>query len=196
MTSAKVKLALGQPQHARLKYLDIVSGSFGIQLRAKGAFEGVDAVAYLPGDVEDGLSALKAAGVVRDIPLARPDDLHPAVEVRLLVHDVVLEAEKPDPKAATRLKVAKNGAPAVAAAAMPANGAAVTPGAAALPVVSASESLEAKRAAIVATFGAAIDAVIAEYAPRFAAQRIALSDDVIYRCAFTLFAAWRDAGCA
>ena len=194
MTSAKVKLALGQPQHARLKYLDIVSGSFGMQLRAKGDFQGVDAICYLPGDLEDGLAALKAAGVVRDVPLARPDDLHPAVEVRLVARNVVLAVEKAGPKAAARLVVTRNGVAAPTPAAVPTNGATDTPGGAAAAVVPAGESLEAKRAAIVATFGAALDAVIAEYAPRFAAQRIALSDDVVYRAAYTLFAAWRDAG--
>ena len=105
-------------------------------------------------------------------------------------------SRRPGRRQRARLVVTHNGAPAAAVAATPANGAAVTPGPAAPPVVPASETLEAKRAAIVATFGAALDAVIAEYAPRFAAQRIALTDDVAYRCAYTLFAAWRDAGCA
>ena len=196
MTSAKVKLALGQPQHARLKYLDIVSGSFGMQLRAKGNFEGVDAVAYLPGDVEDGLATLKAADVVHDIPLARPDDLHPAVEVRLVVHDVVLEAVKPDPKAATRLRVAKNGAHPPAVAATPANGADAAPGPAASPVAPAGEPLEAKRAAIVATFAAALEASANALLPIFEQHHVHVDGDVLYRCAFSIWKSWRDDGAA
>src|SRR6185312_6101736 len=104
---------------------------------------------YLPGSASDVLTALLAAGVIAEPPATFPDpgDTR-GVALRLTARDVVLTLEKPTPKATARLAVAKNGVAAPAPAAEPPRGVTVTPGPAALPAAPASDTIEAKRAAV------------------------------------------------
>src|SRR6185312_14560788 len=95
---------------------------------------------YLPGSASDVLTALLAAGVIAEAPATFPDpgDTR-GVALRLTARDVVLTLEKPTPRAAARLVVAKNGLAAPAPAAESPRGAPVAPAATPLPAVPASD---------------------------------------------------------
>lgn len=81
-----------------------------------------------------------------------------------------------------------------APAATSANAAAAAPGAAALPVVPACESIETRRSAIVASFRAALDVAGAELLPAFTAAHLPADADTLYKLAFSVWRAWLDAG--
>ena len=51
-----------------------------------------------------------------------------------------------------------------------------------------------QRAAVVQSFRAALTATVEELVPVLEQRNIAVTGDVVYKCAFTLFTAWRDSG--
>src|SRR5688572_928165 len=70
-----VKLAPNMPVAVQAKYLDIIPGNYGPQVRVKGAFNDVtDAMMFLPGKLPDVLTALVAGGVLTQVPVT-PDPL-------------------------------------------------------------------------------------------------------------------------
>jgi len=57
------------------KYLDLVGGQYGPQVRVKGTINGQEnAIAYLPGQVADVLTNLLVAGVILEAPSHYPDN--------------------------------------------------------------------------------------------------------------------------
>lgn len=56
------------------KYLDLVGGKYGPQVRIKGTINGEEnSLAYLPGSVADVLTALLVAGVITEAPAQYPE---------------------------------------------------------------------------------------------------------------------------
>lgn len=160
------KLAPNVPVHAQLKFADVVGSQYGPQVKVKAIIAGAEEHVYLPGAATDAVSALLAAGVIAAPPdtFPAPSDTH-GIALRLAYRDVVLTLDKPSPRAPARLLVAKNGAAAATVAATPTNGVTVAPGPATSSVAPASESVEAKRAAITAAYRDAIAATFAELVP-------------------------------
>ena len=52
----------------------------------------------------------------------------------------------------------------------------------------------ARCAAVVESFRAALTVTVEELVPVLERRNIAVTGDVVYKCAFTLFTAWRDSG--
>lgn len=190
MTPAKLPFGIGERVAIHALYCDIVPGKFCEEVRLRGTIAGGERRTIYLGPTAEALSALHSGGALAsldNLPSLAPGA--PGAEIQLAQRDLVLERVAVPNTRRSRLVVQlaeaprPNGAHAATTSAEPAG-------------ASSSDPCAAKRAAIVTAFGTALDTVIAEYAPRFVAQHITLSDDVIYRCAFTLFAAWRDAGCA
>lgn len=64
MAMNKVKLAPNLAMKVAAKYIDLFPGDHGPSVRLKGKFDGEDGVLYLPGDADDALSVLTAAGII------------------------------------------------------------------------------------------------------------------------------------
>src|SRR5574340_1390457 len=177
------RLPVNDPVHATIRFADLVGGDYGLSVRLKARIAGQDEYVYLPGTAPDVLTTLHAAGVIATVPeaLPAPDD-RKGISLALGVRDVVLTLDKPDPKAHGRLVVAANGHPKAAAspaASTPASGAHSAP--AGHPEPSAP-TLDAGRAALVASFRAAVEATVREIGPAFTNAGIVLDGDVTYRC--------------
>lgn len=190
MTAAKLAFGIGERVAMRVKFADIVRGRFSEEVRLRGDVAGERRTVYC-GPVTEAITSLHAGGALASLEVPALPPGAEAVEFSLAQRDLVLERVAVPGTRRSKLIVQLDGAtlkPISAGAPVPAAVPAATP-----PAV---DACAAKRAAIVAAFGDAIDVAIAEYVPRLTAQHIAVTDDLVYRAAFTLFAAWRDAGCA
>lgn len=75
----KVKLAPNVAVKVSAKYIDLFPGDHGPSVRLKGKFDGGDGVLYLPGNAEDSLATLTAAGIIPPYT----DSMEPAEAVNL-----------------------------------------------------------------------------------------------------------------
>jgi hypothetical protein len=64
MTVTTFKFAPNVQAKADVKYMDIVPGQYGPQIRIKGKINGKESVAYLPGKLPDVITVLVSAGVI------------------------------------------------------------------------------------------------------------------------------------
>jgi len=96
----------------------------------------------------------------------------------------------------SRLVVTTNGSGGAAHAPEPPRGTTVTPGPAAPPLAPASDTVEAKRAALVDRFAEALTLTFRQLAPIFTTHGQTVDADIVYRVAFALWKSWVDAGLA
>ena len=195
MTAAKLAFGIGERVAMRVKFADIVKGKFSQEVRLRGDVGGERRTIYL-GPTSEAITSLHAGGALAtlDVP-ALPPGVE-AVEFPLAHKELVLERVAVPGTRRSRLVVTTNGNGGAAHAAEQPRGATVTPGPAAPPSAPTSDTAETQRAAIVASFRAALAATADELLPIFEQHHVHVDGDVLYRCAFTLFAAWRDRGCA
>lgn len=86
-----VKLAANVPTKVKAKYMDLVPGEYGSQVRIKGAIGEEEGVLYTPGKIRDVLTTLAAAGIIPtfdgELEPDKPVDLSPKKkEFTLVLH--------------------------------------------------------------------------------------------------------------
>src|SRR6185437_1630317 len=204
------RLPVNEPVRAHLRFADLVLGDFGASVKLKADIDGTTEHVYLPGAAADVVTQLHDCGVVREIPATFPAAGEKPVALALAAHDVVLELVKDAPRARARLVVTVAAPEAPAPVSVPRSGASApvvrtAPANAPRSTPAASEPANAKpddarargekrRAAVVESFRAALTATVEEFVPVLEQRNIAVTGDVVYKCAFTLFTAWRESG--
>ncbi len=195
MTPPKLSFGIGERVAMRVKFADIVAGRYSQEVRLRGDVAGERRTIYL-GPTSEAITSLHAAGAIASLEVPALPPGAEAVEFSLAHNELVLERVAVPGTRRSRLLVTTNGNGTAPPAVEPPRAATVTPGPAAPPSALASDTVEAKRAAIVASFRTALVATADELLPIFEQHHVHVDGDVLYRCAFTLFAAWRDRSCA
>src|SRR6185437_14598862 len=155
MTPAKLAFGIGERVAMRVKFADIVKGKFSQEVRLRGDVGGERRTIYL-GPTSEAITSLHAGGALAtlDIP-ALPPGVE-AVEFPLAHKELVLERVAVPGTRRSRLVVTTNGNGSAAHAAEPPRSTTVTPGSAAPPLAPVSDTVEAKRAALVDRFAEAL----------------------------------------
>lgn len=184
----KLTLAPNVPVAFDVKYADIVSGQYGVDLRLKGLADGQDAVFYLP--VDEAMPQLLAGGILRQAPAYDPNAVPPkGLAVRLEVKRLTLVALQQAGEKKPRVVIT---AAANAGGAAPAP----TPAAAAAPThgnghaangTGAAVSATAERKPVGMVYLECVDFVLDRVAPKFAERKIPLTDAAIAAMTATLF---------
>lgn len=181
------KFTTNVPATVDLKYIDIVpSEKGGPQIRFKGTIDGTEKMfAYLPGKLGDQIAALTNAGVIA--PANYPTEVTEAVEIKPLRRQFQMMKEQLAGDKYGTFKIVGNGG---ASAAVPANG---TPAVAAGATLT-DEQIRHGKAACADTMKQATSYVIDRLVPLFDAKSIQVSDDVVYKFAFSIWQKWNDRG--
>src|SRR6185312_16665330 len=166
MTAAKLAFGIGERVAMHALYCDIVPGKFCEEVRLRGTVGGERRTIYL-GPTAEAVTALHGAGVLRSLDVPTLAANAPGAELTLSARDLVLERVAVPGTRRSRLVVTTNGNGGAAHAPEPPRGTTVTPGPAAPPSVPASDTAETQRAAIVASFRAALAATADELLPIF-----------------------------
>jgi len=194
------------------KYLDLVGGQYGPQVRVKGTINGQEnAIAYLPGHVADVLTNLLVAGVILEAPSHYPDndDRRGFALQRGETRSFSVTLSEVGGEKDTLIDVGGSvSAPVAAPAPQPPRAASPKPAPAApvtrpatpttipaAPVyVAVTDELSLKRANIATVQYFALRSVCTELLPVFREVGIEPDADTVHKLAFELFKVWVDRG--
>lgn len=170
----KVKLAPNLAMKVAAKYIDLFPGEHGPSVRLKGKFDGEDGVLYLPGNADDSVATLVAAGIIPEYT----GTMEPSEAVNLKPKRKEFELILAQPAGEKYGKVQVVGAtPATAAAANSTNGS--------TPPASSGNGHQATPPSVL--YAKATDFVLKEIAPKYTAAGIELTDRGIAAMVATVF---------
>lgn len=172
MSMNKVKLAPNLAMKVAAKYIDLFPGEHGPSVRLKGKFDGEEGVLYLPGNADDAVITLVAAGIIPEYT----GTMEPSEAVNLKPKKKEFELILAQPAGEKYGKVQVVGATAPAAAAS-SNG--TTP--------SASNGNGHPATPPSVLYAKATDFVLKEIAPKYTAAGIELTDRGIAAMVATVF---------
>jgi len=187
------------------KYLDLVGGQYGPQVRVKGTINGQEnAIAYLPGHVADVLTNLLVAGVILEAPAHYPDndDRRGFALQRGETRSFSVTLSEVGGEKDTLIDVG-GAAPVAAPAPQPPRAAVPKPGAVPMvpPVVAVATTAPETRDprldkmdALVLTQRAALGFVLTGCVPMLREVGIEPDADTVHKLAFELFKTWCDRG--
>jgi len=189
------------------KYLDLVGGQYGPQVRVKGTINGQEnAIAYLPGHVADVLTNLLVAGVILEAPAHYPDNddrrgfaLQRGETRSFSVtlsevggeKDTLIDVGGAAPVAAPAPQPPRAVSPKPAPAAPAPRPAAPTTAPSPVPDM---DAINTKRGNIATVQYFALRSVCTELLPVFREQGIEPDADTVHKLAFELFKTWCDRG--
>lgn len=187
------KFAPNLPVKVELGYIDIVpSEKGGPQVRLKGTIDGAEKTyAYLPGKLADQLTALAAAGIIGKHDY--PDEVEKPFEVKPLKKSFTMMKEQlAGDKYGTFKVVNGNGGTSAATASGAGSSSSVGSGAGAAPLT--ADQLIAEKTKYCTAMKQATAYVIDTIRPKFEAAKIPLTDDAVYKFAYSIFQKWADHG--
>lgn len=187
------KFASNLPVKVELGYIDIVpSEKGGPQVRFKGTIDGEPKTyAYLPGKLEDQISALISAGIISNKEY--PTEVEKPFEVKPLKKSFSMVKDQPaGDKYGTFKVVNGNGGTSVATA--PAAGPSSSVGSAAGAAPLTPELLLAEKAKYCTAMKQANAYVIDNIRPKFEGAKIPLNDETVYKFAFSIWQKWCEHG--
>ena len=201
------------------KFIDLVGGKYGPQVRIKGTINGQEnALAYLPGQASDVLTALMIAGVILDAPDTLPaeDDRRGFQLQRGPTREFTVTLSQRNGQKETRIETPETATPEgpvapapvapkpvvaakPAAKAVPvAKAAAPAPAPAPVPVdpAIADDIRKTKRSVLASYQTEALCHAVETYPTLFRAVGVEPDADTIHKLAFELFKSWMDRGIA
>lgn len=188
------KLAPNIAATVEIKYLDIVGGSYGPQVRINGKVDGVDNYVYLPGNLPDQLTQLISQGVIANDQYQMDVAEGAKVAIKPLKKRIQLALDQPAGQKHGQLKIIAlsngNGAPAPAAAAPSASGNfPPLANASAPPVEQHAPQTDEAKPSLKALYKSATAFVLTEIVPLYVKAEIGCTDEAVGSMVATLFIA-------